>query len=546
MEATQIVSNYHKLKSERSNVEGIWTYMERYVLPYKTEVYESTGENGVNWRKRDIYDSTAAEACDALAASLQGSLVSPSARWFDLNYHLDLLNEDQDAKEWLEECADTIFMSLQSSNFNLEVAESMLDLAGYGTMALIEEWDDEEEELTFTSIPISDVFFEPGANSQVLRFYRKLEWTTLQLIDKFGEEALPEELRDSENPSEKHEVIWCVYEIPENKKNNTSQMLKEDKRPYGYKYIMVSGAHVLKEGGYYELPSYVTRWRTTAGSQWGNGPGFKVLATIMDVNELSELVLEEAALAIEPPLMTTQRGIMSDLDRSRAGLTVVNSPADIGLLPTGGDAQLSLLSIADLRNQIRRAFYEDQLELKESPAMTATEVNVRYELMQRLLGPTMGRLKSELLDPLVTRTFRILYRAGKLPEPPEFVVENQGEFDIEYLGPLPRSQKLDTAQAVAGFIGQIASMAQTFPTVLDVIDVDAAIRGMGEFAGVPTKFMRTQAEVDQIRQQRAQAMQKQQQIQEAKAEGEAMRSVGEGAQALPSGAIEDLQNSIRR
>ena len=43
------------------------------------------------------------------------------------------------------------------------------------------------------------------------------------------------------------------------------------------------------------------------------------------------------------------------------------------------------LMLGDVRASVRRIFFSDQLELNEGPQMTATEVQVRYELMQRLL-----------------------------------------------------------------------------------------------------------------------------------------------------------------
>ena len=57
--------------------------------------------------------------------------------------------------------------------------------------------------------------------------------------------------------------------------------------------------------------------------------------------------------------------------------------------------------------------------------MTATEVQVRYELMQRLLGPTLGRFQSEFLNPLIERVFGIMFRANAfLPAPEIFLKDN--------------------------------------------------------------------------------------------------------------------------
>jgi hypothetical protein len=546
MKAEDIVRIYNRLKAERNNIEGMWAFMSDYVLPYSVDVYGNTSEEGnIDWRKRTIYDNTAVEACDALSASLQGNLISPSVRWFDLTFQNNTLNNDMDAKEWLEACGEIIFLKLQSSNFNLEAAEALLDLCAFGTMALLEEVNDKDE-IVFSSASIMDILFEIGSMSNVLRFYRKLQWTALQIQDKFGIDGLPDDILDEleKGVSKKHDIIFCIYEIPENKDADTSKILAVKARPFGFKYVLVEGAIVLKEGGYYEQPTFITRWRTTSGSVWGNAPGFKCLASILDVNEMAELILEEAALNIEPPLMTTQRGVISDLERQRAGLTVVTNMNDIAPLPGRGDANLAMIDVQALREQIRRSFYEDQLQLKDSPAMTATEVNVRYELMNRLLGPTMGRLKVEFLDPLITRTFAILHRLGKMPPAPKSVIDAKAEFDVVYSGPLPRSQKVDTARSIAGFIGQLGSLAQTFPDVLDIVDIDGATRGMGELGGVPAKFMRTDAEVKKIRTDRIKRQEKANMYKDLKNAGDAMQSLGAGSEALPANGIEAIQKAI--
>lgn len=551
MKPAEICKRYETLKASRQNVEQMWKWMEQFVMPYRAELYGTKTEDGVNWRKRDIYDSTAPEAADALAASLQGNLISPSVKWFDLTFSDHVLNEDDAAQEWLEECSQSIFLALQQSDFNLEAAEALLDLVGYGTMALIEEVDEETGQLDFTAVPIHEVYFEVGARGQTLRFYRKLEWTALQILDKFGENNLPDQvakaLENDATADKKFDIIFCIYKRMEIAREavDTSKPVAQKAMPFGHKYIFATSKEQLgEEGGYSEMPAFITRWRTTASSIWGNAPGFKILATIMDVNEAVEITLEKGASDVEPPLMTTQRGIISDLDRRRGGLTVVADVSGIAELPGRGDAELELISVGDMRQQIRRAFYEDQLELKESPAMTATEVNVRYELMQRLLGPTMGRLKTDFLDPLIMRTFFILYRLGKLPPPPEIVKERQAEFDVEYTGPLPRAQKADVAHSTAGWLGSVGSMAELNPEVMDVPDWDAAVRGIGELSGVPAKYMRSENEIKQLRDDRQAKIEKQQRIENLRAAGEAGQAIGNAAQALPPEAIPAIQGAI--
>jgi len=552
LKAEDIIKRYESAKAARYNVEAMWQYMEQFVVPYRADFYHTQSEEGKNWRKRDIYDSTAPEAADALAASLQANLISPSVRWYDLRFNAEELNDDDEAKEWLEACSDVMFMELQQSDFSLDSAESFLDLVGLGSMCLIEEEDVDSGsvELDFSSVPIEECYFEVGSKGQLLRFYRKLEWTALQCADKFGVNDLPEKIKkayeDPNSAAKKFEIIFCIYKRDiGNLDVDVSKPIAKRARPFGLKYVLITDKTELgEEGGYYEMPVFFCRWRTTAKSIWGNGPGFKILATIMDVNEMAEITLEKAAGDVEPPLMTTQRGIISQLDRSRGGLTVVGAMDEVAELPGRGDANLSSLEIQDLRSQIRRAFYADQLELKESPAMTATEVNVRYELMQRLLGPTLGRLMSDFLNPLITRTFNILYRAGKFPPMPQKVRDNRGQVNIEYVGPLPRAHKNDIARNVAGWLGTGGQLAETWPQVLDIPDIDAAFKMIGEMSGVPAKAMLGDKEIKKNREERAKKQADREKLVDLEQAGKAGQAIAGAAESIPPEAIAAMQGAI--
>ena len=67
------------------------------------------------------------------------------------------------------------------------------------------------------------------------------------------------------------------------------------------------------------------------------------------------------------------------------------------------------------RGQIREAFFGPLLVAAHAPGETATAFLGRQEEKARLLAPYLARLQSELLEPLVQRTFGVLYRAGALP-----------------------------------------------------------------------------------------------------------------------------------
>lgn len=137
--------------------------------------------------------------------------------------------------------------------------------------------------------------------------------------------------------------------------------------------------------------------------------------------------------------------------------------------------------------------------------MTATEVHVRVNLIRQLLGPVYGRLQTEYLQPMIERCFGLAYRAGILGAAPESLAGRN--FTVRYLSPLARSQKLEEVSAIDQFVAGAAALAPIDPTVMDNIDMDEAQRFKGEALGVPSAVIRSKADRDKIREDRAQAQQ---------------------------------------
>lgn len=508
MDGTTIKRRLAVLESERTNIESVWDLIEQFVVPFRGSFYnDEKNENSVDWRERDVFDSTAIMANQTLASSIHGSLTSPSFRWFDLRFRTDEYNTKQEFKEWLEECAKRVYYALQDSNFNLEANELYTDLASIGTSIVVEELEGDEmgkeQQLVFSTIPPKECFFEEDHHGKICYFYRKLSWTPVQIKEKFGDKTpsdIMEMVTKPDKASTKLDIIFCIYKRL-GPKLDTSKILALDARPYGFKYILAKTCEQLGDtGGYYDMPAFVPRWRRSSSSKFGHSPAMIALPDILTVNQLVELTLRSLEKVVDPATLVTERGLLSDLDLQAGGLTVLRSLDDMKTHESRARFDVANLHHDKLRASIRSAFYVDQLELKESPAMTATEVQVRYELMQRLLGPTLGRLQSDFLSPMIERTFMILYRSGKLPQIPEGL--DATDLDIQYTGPLTSAQKVDQAAKVERWLNNMARIAEIRPDVLDIVDVDAVARDLADVLSVPAKYVRDETKVTTARKQR--------------------------------------------
>jgi len=541
MDSLEIVKRFDALVSQRKSVEDIWEVINQLVVPFRGDFFRDiSSEHSVSWRdNRNVFDSTAIDAAHILASSIHGSLTSPAIRWFELAVRSNRLNEVKEARQWLEESAALCFTALQDSNFNLEANETYLDLVSYGTSMIIEEVEEKNgkfQRLNFQSVPVEEMWFEQDHAGQVHRAYRRHKWTPVQIMTKFGDNV-PQSIKDKaatpQGMDVKEDVVMCIFPREDKIDADTSKTLAPTERPYGMKYVLHRDASELgEEGGYYEMPAFVPRWRKTSKSMWGHGPAMIALPDILTINSLVELILKATEKVVDPPTKVTERGLLSDLDLEPAGMTVVRTMDSMEPYESGARFDVSQLQREQLKQAIRSIFFVDQLELKESPAMTATEVQTRYELMQRLLGPTLGRLQSDYLDPLVQRTFNILYRAGVLGEPPEIVFEDSGQLDIIYTGPLVRAQRADIAQGVMRWAATLVELAEVTPDVLDIPDWDEIARELGSLEGVPAKLMRGDQDIKKARKDRQAKMARAEQAAQAQEEGAGMEAIGKGRQAL--------------
>lgn len=538
MESTALVKNYHSLKSERKTLDSVLQVIRQFFVPFRGEFFDDdSSENSVEWRDmRQVYDTTGISSADRLAANVQAAMASPSTKWFKFKFRDEKLNDNHESRVWLEECEDIVYQELKDSNFDVESSEFYLDLVSFGTAVISEEAESELEwkGLDFSAIPMADCYFEENSSDGLLRFYRKYEWTPAQICDKF--DNAPEWITTNKEKAatEKIEVVFCVYERAANKNADTSSVLESSARPFGFKYIIVKDASILGDiGGYYDMPAYVARWRKVSGSKWGYGPAHIALSDALTLNQITEDTLEALGKVIDPAILTTSRGLLSDLDLRRSGVTVVKDVKDVVPFESKARFDVGELKTERLQAAIRSAFYTDQLELKDSPAMTATEVNARADMVLKLMGPTSGRIQNDFLDPCLQRTFKILFRAGMLPDVPGSVSESGSEMDIEYTGPMPRAQRDDLVQAINRWIGSLMQQAEVNPSVMDIPDWDAIARETASLAGVPTRLTRSSKSVEAQREAQQQQAEQQRALENAKIGGEASVSM---QKATESGA----------
>jgi hypothetical protein len=532
-------SRFEALKTEKAQVEGLWDEIEKYVMPATGRSKETAGEQrGKLEADVDVWDLTAPLACEHLAASLHGMVTSPAAMWLDFEWQDVELERDQESLRYREELARLVWSELQASDFNMEIATGYHELAGLGNMILICEpahptrW----EGLDFSSVSVREGDFEENSRGGVETFFKKLRWTPVQILDRCARDGkpAPERIRklaeDAQAAVSRIDVIFCIFRR-EDVELEAEPPLVAERRPFGSVYFTLEHEEQIgDEGGYYEMPAVVVPWARVPGSKWGFGRGNLALRNVKYLNAVKESFRRGAEKAVDPPYAGTERGVQTAVDSDPGGFTVVADKDSLWALDSNGRFDVGAEVLRDERTEIRRAFHEDDLQLKESPAMTAYETQQRRDLMDRVLGSPVGRLQTGGLVPVVMMTLRHLSRAQKLPTAPALVKTKKAELKVRFRGPISRAQLMDEVVGIereAAFIASLLKMG--FKEAEAYLDIGQAILEHSKRVGAPAAMIRSAAKAKQLLDGARAAEARQTSADASKTEGEAMRAAAQAA-----------------
>jgi hypothetical protein len=263
--------------------------------------------------------------------------------------------------------------------------------------------------------------------------------------------------------------------------------------PFASCHLALEAKQLVRESGYQEMPVMVPRWMLIPGSCYATGPVSDALPTIKRLNEMARMALAAAEMAVAGMWIAEDDGVLNPrtVTVGPRRIIVANSVDSMKPRLPGSNFQVSELTLEQMRSQVRKVLMADQLQPQDGPAMTATEVHARVNLIRQLLGPVYGRFQSEYLTPMITRCFGLAYRAGIFGRAPATLAGRH--FTVRYISPLARAQKLEEVTAIQQYLSATLQAAQAVPDVLDNVDFDAANRLGGAALGVPSAVIRPQA-----------------------------------------------------
>jgi hypothetical protein len=541
---SEVLKKYDRLKQEHTLNCPLWQDLADFIHPRRGSfiVKRSPGTKQTD----KLFDSTALDSHDRLASTLNGTLTSRASAWFSLKMRDEQLNEDTSIKTWLEDCTKRMFQAFNQSNFAQEIHEVYLDEPAFGTSGIfVEERDPSKKDfagLVFTAIPLQQLVIDEDKEGRVNSVYREFEMSAGACVEKWGIDKVGEKIAQSFTEG-KSDVLFKILHVTRPRTVGASQEPKlgtpKTKLPWASVHIAMKDKTLIAEGGFHEFPFMVPRWSKTTGERYGRGPGHLALPDVKTLNKVKELGLKTWGKTLDMPTKSLDDGVVGPIRNYPGGNTVVRSIEGLQpLYPPGmfreaiGNDQIKT---ADLQAAIKRYFFVDQMQLPEKSYMTAFEVSKQFELLQRLLGPTMGRQESELLSPLIDRVFGIMFRHNALPKVPPILAQNGANLDVQYEGPLAKSQRLAEVEGMERLLQFVIQAQPVDPEIADNINWDEAITTAADVLGVPERLLNDPENIKKVRDARAKQQAQQQQLADVHTVAAAAGKAAPALKLLPGG-----------
>lgn len=494
----QIKMHWEQAKQYRRLWEPTWEEITDYIAPRKQRD-GFLNDTSVGQRKGSaIYDGSAPKELLLAVDAFQGHMVSDHFRWFTLYHPKQEINEHPIFRKWVQDVEDQMYSEFQASNFYEAINEYLYDGMSLGTAHIFAEDVVVEEKIRFIPVHPYETYIDENWYGKVDTHFRHFQMSARNALDRFGM-YFPELRKMVEDTP--YKMITFLHHVRP-RQFWDSRTIDPKRARFESVYIDLDRGLIAEESGW-NLDRYASwRYRKNTNEIYGRSPSYEALRDTKVLNELSKAMLTVAQKHVNPPLFLPEQFAEQGVNRLPGGLNFYNAASGpVQPFIDTGRYEIAL----DREEQKRQALKEHYrteyfLMLAQiDKTMTATEIIERQNEKVALLSGTIGRFANESLNPIIDIVFDVAFRAGRIPEPPEVVLElTQGRLDVDYIGPLAQAQKRLKAQGSLNAANALLPFAEYSQEVVATIKWPEFSKEIAEAFGMRATSMRTPEEVAEI------------------------------------------------
>jgi hypothetical protein len=447
-----------------------------------------------------------------LVTGICGYSINPNIAWLKLGLEDESLMEEYGVKDWLEKVEGLLYKEFNRSNLYAQVPLMIAASAtvGHGVMLIDEDIDAFRIRTAAMNTP--EIYLDTDEYDEPDTVFRKFYMTHESAAAFFGLDSLAQEVRDGWDEEKaavkKIAVLHAVYRNKDADGANAAGGF-----PYASVFVDLDNRHIIKEGGYADMPYAVFVWEKILGKKYGISPA---MAAVNDIEfyfcaEESRLTLAELSAK---GVYNVPEGIKGKEQLLPGGRNYYSaSEGKIEPVAIGQNYPITIEITHDLEERVKDWFHVDFFLMLQqmSRQMTATEVIELQGEKAAVLSNLVANLNSAL-QKIVQRSVDILFRQGKIPELPFALQRRRTAMKVDFSGILAQAQKKahETSGIMQGMqvMGALAQLAPAVPQIAEAFDyVDAAqiLKRGFEAGGMSQLAIREEDDVAAMRQQRAAA-----------------------------------------
>ena len=505
------------LNKERSSFDTHWKALAENIQPRRSRFFVSDRNKG-NRRHNVIINSAGTQSHRSATTGLFAGVMSPARPWFNLGLDDTALVENTEVGTWLRDTERRIYAVFNQSNLYNMAPVMFGELLLFGTACML-HMEDEEKVARFYTQTVGSYYLAQNEKLEVDTYLRNYQMQVGPLVGEFGRDSMPTRIQDLYDRGQYDEWI-DISHIIEPRKDRSADSPFSSNMPWRSIYWLShdSEKRILRESGFNHFPVYAPRWGTTGEDIYGTDcPGMVVLGDVKQLQTQEKRKQQAIDKLVSPPLKGPPSLRNTEINGLPGGVTIYDNPGQTaeGLSPlftVQPQIREMVMDIEKTERRIQEGFFVDLFlaitNAQGSQYKNEEEILSRNEERLLQLGPVLEQLHGEFLNKLIDRTFNQLVEKNLLLPPPEALQGQQ--LKVNYISSLAQAQRAAIATAPIDRLTQyVAGVASINPEVIDKFNFDQAVDEYNQAILGPPKIVKSDADVQAIREQRAQAQQNQ-------------------------------------
>lgn len=448
-----------------------------------------------------------------------GVMLRPTQKpWFHM-MPSDTRIEDNPSRRWLEWADGVMRRAMYDPDalFARATKEADHDFASFGQTVISVELNRFRTSLLYRCWHLKDVVWRENQDGKIDFVARKWKVAVGDVIRYFPKAELDPKIarRAAKNPFDEITVMHVVCE---------AELWDGDTRGKARVSIYYDCEHNRPieqtpiHGRIYVIP----RWQTVSGSQYSFSPA--TVAALPEGRLLQAMtltLLEAGEKAVNPPLIATKDVVKSDMQQFPGGVTWVDAEYDEkmgeALRAMNIDVKglpISLEMVKDSRAVLQQCFFLNKLRAfnpNTDPQMTAFQAGQIVQEYIRGALPLFEPMEMNYNGGVCEETFDLLYRNSAFGSPMDLPRPlRNADIDFRFESPLHDAIEQQKGVKFLEFKQIVAEAVTLDPSTSHIPDAKVILRDVAAGIRVPSKWLRTEMQVEEAEDAAAEAAKQQQ------------------------------------